>query len=60
MSLAVQYTETYIANIALNELGSKEITDIETDVTKGGRLARLYYPLARDFVLASYPWSVHD
>jgi len=58
MALQTQYSETYIANIALAELGASEITDIETDISKGGRLARLWYPVARDSVIAAYPWSI--
>lgn len=58
MSLITQYSETYIANIAIQELDGNEITNIETDTSKEATLARLWYPVARDFVLASYPWSV--
>jgi hypothetical protein len=58
MAITTQYTETYIANLVLSELGSKEVENVETDSSKGGRLIRLYYPVARDFVQARYPWSI--
>lgn len=58
MSLTTQYTETYIANIALRELSVGEIDDIETNTSKGGTLARLWYPIARDLVQSAYPWSI--
>ena len=50
-------SETEICNLALTRLGHQQITDISTDITKGGDLCRLHYGRTRDALLRMHPWN---
>lgn len=49
-------SEVEICNLALSHLGSYTITAL-TDASQEARKCKLYYPIARDFVLRDFPWN---
>jgi hypothetical protein len=50
-------TETDIANLALGRIKQGAIEDLSEDSAEAEAAARLY-PIARNFVLADFPWRV--
>jgi len=57
MSLPTISTTTDIANLALSEIGARQLTDIETDTTEEGKACRQFYTITRDSLLRSYQWN---
>lgn len=49
-------TAADICNLALSRVGQTAFIDSLTHASEAGRLCALHYPLARDAVLASFPW----
>jgi len=49
---------THLCNMALARMGhSKPLTDFQSDTTKAGDIARLFYANTRDQMLRSHPWN---
>lgn len=49
-------SEVQICNLALSHLGSYTINAL-TEASQEARKCKLYYPIARDFVLRDFPWN---
>ena len=52
----INYSETVICNMALDELGEPPINGL-TDTTKAGVLCNRWFALARDELLQDYDWN---
>lgn len=57
MALPTITTETDVANIALAEIGGRQLTDLETDTSEEAKTCRQWFALIRDGLLSAYQWN---
>lgn len=50
-------TETEICNLALSEIGARQLVDFDTDTTEEARACRLHYAQTRDALLRRHQWN---
>jgi hypothetical protein len=57
MALPIVTTATDIANLALSELGARQLTDIEMDTTEEAKACRQHFTRVRDGLLREHQWN---